>query len=296
MFYRQHKTFCNLKNFLKAENSEDVFAGSCEQNSVSVTCHVTQSETELCWFQTSLPLAALPLCRVIIACCFRVTALSGNAALALSPSGIAPELNRIQLSAICRGGQSGKIIDLLAWRCLPLGHPSAASGACAVEQISSSKRQCGKRQVSLKPALLLELMRGLGDIVLPCWTVFGLVTASMYSSYTAFFFFLSCTRRYSHIPFWKCVNYFSTLSQCMQLPLIFWQHFWGHGGQATPSLVGNIAATCMAAVVVGMPLLAKPPFFCVFVLEHDIHLWIKVAPWGKIILFLAFIILSINGF
>ena len=96
----------------------------------------------------------LPLCRVIIACCFRVAALSGNAALALSPSGIAPELNRIQLSAICRGGQSGKVIDLLAWRCLPLGHPSAASGACAVEQISSSKRQCGKRQVSLKPALL----------------------------------------------------------------------------------------------------------------------------------------------
>ena len=108
---------------------------------------------ELCWFQTSLPLAALPLCRVIIACCFRVAALSGNAALALSPSGIAPELHRIQLSAICRGGQSGKVIDLLAWRCLPLGHPSAASGACAVEQISSSKRQCGKRQVSLKPAL-----------------------------------------------------------------------------------------------------------------------------------------------
>ena len=56
----------------------------------------------------------LPLCCVIIACCFRVAALSGNAALALSPSGISPELNRIQLSAICRGGQSGKVIDLLA--------------------------------------------------------------------------------------------------------------------------------------------------------------------------------------
>ena len=55
-----------------------------------------------------------PLCRVIIACCFRVAALSGNAALALSPSCIAPELNRIQLSAICRGGQSGKVIDLLS--------------------------------------------------------------------------------------------------------------------------------------------------------------------------------------
>ena len=57
-----------------------------------------------------------PLRRMIIACCFRVTALSSHAALALSPSGIAPELNRIQLSAICRGagGQSGKVIDLLA--------------------------------------------------------------------------------------------------------------------------------------------------------------------------------------
>ena len=104
-------------------------------------------------FRLSLPLATLPLCCVIIACCFRVAALSGNAALALSPSGIAPELNRIQLSAICRCGQSGKVIDLLAWRCLLLGRPSAASGACAVEQMSSSKRQCGKRQVSLKPAL-----------------------------------------------------------------------------------------------------------------------------------------------
>ena len=85
------------------------------------------SHSLLCWFQTNLPLAALPLCRVIIACRFRVAALSSNATLALSPSGIAPDLNRIQLSAICRGGQSGKVIDLLAWRCLPLGHPSAAS-------------------------------------------------------------------------------------------------------------------------------------------------------------------------
>ena len=56
----------------------------------------------------------LPLCRVMIACCFRVAALSGNAALTLSPSGIAPELNRVQPSAICRCGQSGKVIDLLA--------------------------------------------------------------------------------------------------------------------------------------------------------------------------------------
>ena len=47
-----------------------------------------------------------------------------------------------------------------AWRCLPLGHPSAASGACAVVQISSSKRQCGKRQVSLKAALYLRVIGG----------------------------------------------------------------------------------------------------------------------------------------
>ena len=92
------------------------------------------------------------LCRVIIACCFRVAALSGHAALAFHRAAIAPELNRIHLSVICRGGQSGKVIDLLAWRRLPLGHPSAASGACAVVLISSSKRHCGKWQVSLKPA------------------------------------------------------------------------------------------------------------------------------------------------
>ena len=126
-----------------------VLASWHEDSASSIIVFLTSFWTMawLCWFQTSLL-----LCSVIITCCFRVVALGGNAALALSPSGIAPKLNRIQLSAICRGGQSGKVIDLLAWRCLQFGHPSAASGACTVEQISS-KRQCGKRQVSLKPAL-----------------------------------------------------------------------------------------------------------------------------------------------
>ena len=64
------------------------------------------SDWNWCWFQTSLPLAALPLHRMIIACCFRVKALSGHAALALSPSGIAIELNRIQLSVVCCCGQT----------------------------------------------------------------------------------------------------------------------------------------------------------------------------------------------
>ena len=69
------------------------------------------------------------LCRVIIACCFRVTALSGHAALALSPSSIAPELIRIQLSVVCRCGQSGGVINLLARRCLLLGLPYAIAAS-----------------------------------------------------------------------------------------------------------------------------------------------------------------------
>ena len=40
-------------------------------------------------------------------------------------------------------------------RYLPLGLPSAASGACAVLQISLSKWQCGEQQASLKTALWL---------------------------------------------------------------------------------------------------------------------------------------------
>ena len=98
-----------------------------------------------------------PLCRYAAWSSLAVSELQLSAATPLwlfTERQSLPELNRIQLSAICRGGQSGKVIDLLAWRCLPLGHPSAASDACAVVQISSSKRQCGKRQVSLKPALL----------------------------------------------------------------------------------------------------------------------------------------------
>ena len=120
---------------------------------------VIVDKVHLCWFQTSLSLAALLLRRVVIACCFRVAALSSHATLALSPSGIAPQLNRIQLSAICRSGQSGKVIDLLARGCLPLCHPSAASGACAFIQNSPPKRQCGERQASLKAASVSHIQQ-----------------------------------------------------------------------------------------------------------------------------------------
>ena len=43
MFYRQHKTFlyhfCNLKHFLKAENSEDSLAGSCAEKYTGSSCN-----------------------------------------------------------------------------------------------------------------------------------------------------------------------------------------------------------------------------------------------------------------
>ena len=104
----------------------------------------------LSWLQTSLPLAALPFHCLITACRFRVVALSGHAALAFSPRGFALKLNRSRLSAIYRCGQSGENIDWLVRRCLPLGLLSAASGTCAVVQISPSK--WGERQASLKAA------------------------------------------------------------------------------------------------------------------------------------------------
>ena len=68
-------------------------------------------------------LAALPLNGMIITSNFRVTALCSHAALALSPKGITPEFNRIQLSAVCHCEQSGGVINLLAWRFLPHGLP-----------------------------------------------------------------------------------------------------------------------------------------------------------------------------
>ena len=76
----------------------------------------------------------------------------------LSQRGIATELNIIQLPAICCCKQRGKVIDLLARHCLPLGHPWVSSGDCTVVQISPSKRQSGEWQANLKSALSLQLM------------------------------------------------------------------------------------------------------------------------------------------
>ena len=93
---------------------------------------------KLCWFQTSLPLAAMPRDHCLL--------FQSYSSQRQRRFGFITERHRSRVewnSTVCdlHGGQSGKVIDLLAWRCLPLGHPSAASGVCAVEQISSSKRQ-----------------------------------------------------------------------------------------------------------------------------------------------------------
>ena len=72
------------------------------------TLNYTAKLLFLSWFQTSLLFTALSLRHLSITCCFRVTALGGHTTLVLTPSGIAPKLNRSQVSVICRCGQSGE--------------------------------------------------------------------------------------------------------------------------------------------------------------------------------------------
>ena len=107
----------------------------------------------LCWFQTSLPLAALPLCRVIIACCFRVAALRDNTALlwlyhraASLPSWI--EFNCLRSAAV---GKAARLsiywLDAACRLVIPLRQ-------VALAQLNKYHHQSGKRQVSLKPTLL----------------------------------------------------------------------------------------------------------------------------------------------
>ena len=108
---------------------------------VSACKWLTQNKRNKLSYAAFILACRLTLCRVSLRTSLAVSSLEhcGTAAMGSSQSGIAPELNRIQLSAICRCGQSGKNIDLSARRCLPLGHPWASSCACAVVQISSSR-------------------------------------------------------------------------------------------------------------------------------------------------------------
>ena len=86
---------------------------------------------EISWFQTSLLLTTLLLHRMIIACNFKVISLSDHAALALSQITVRYcKFNKSQVYAVCRFGQCGEVIDWLVRRCLPLGLPFAARGAC----------------------------------------------------------------------------------------------------------------------------------------------------------------------
>ena len=100
---------------------------ACHLSIHSVPIHSVQRHNwlliglDLSWFQTSLPLTTLLLHRPITACRFRVAALSGHAALAFPPSDITLKLNWSQLSVVCHCGQSGEVINWLAWHCSPLG-------------------------------------------------------------------------------------------------------------------------------------------------------------------------------
>ena len=96
----------------------------------------------------------LPHCRYTTWSPLAVSELHLSAATPLWPfhCGITLKLNKSQLSAVCRFGQNRKMIDWLAWCCLPLGLPSVASGACTVVWISPSKRQCSELQASLNAA------------------------------------------------------------------------------------------------------------------------------------------------
>ena len=100
-----------------------------------------------------------PLCRYVAWSLLAVawfTALSGHAALAYYRAASHPswiEANCMRSAAVGKAARLS-IYDKLPRHCLPLGHSSAASGECAVVQISSSKRQCGERHASLKAALL----------------------------------------------------------------------------------------------------------------------------------------------
>ena len=73
MFYRHKKSFwyqfCNFKHFLKAENSEDSLASSCEE--FCVDFHVTQYEIELLLELASV-MSVLCVCHLLCHCycCF----------------------------------------------------------------------------------------------------------------------------------------------------------------------------------------------------------------------------------
>ena len=74
-----------------------------------ITLLINWYKQNLCWFQTSLPLAALQPCYANAICTFIVNKrCCHNGSL---QSDMAPELNRGQLCAICHCGQGGKVIN-----------------------------------------------------------------------------------------------------------------------------------------------------------------------------------------
>ena len=91
----------------------------------------------------------LPRCFVNAIFSYTVAASSGTAALGSSLSDTTPELNWIQLCAICLCGQSSRVIDLLGRRCLP-----------AMWHLCSCKISSPKRQAIMKAPLVSKYWLG----------------------------------------------------------------------------------------------------------------------------------------
>ena len=113
------------------------------------------------WYRTSMQLCRFLACRSLL-CCYVAwspravswfTALSGQAALAYHRAALLLswiEVNCMRSAAVGKAASLSSYWQDAACRWVIL----AASGACAVEQISPSKRECGEQQASLKAALL----------------------------------------------------------------------------------------------------------------------------------------------
>ena len=117
---------------------------TCIEHSFIQLCF--SKEKEEGWFQTSSLLALLPLCRMIITCHFRVTALSGQAALAFSQRGIASKLNKInslQSAALSKAGRLLVDWHVSAYRLVfPLWHVVCL---CSCANITVIRWQCIER-------------------------------------------------------------------------------------------------------------------------------------------------------
>ena len=116
--------------------------------------HTCRKYQLLCGFHTSSSLASLRLCFANVAFSFIMFMVNTGS----QQSGIAPELNQSHLYAICRCGQSGKFIDLLARCCFSLGRPGVQSEVCSVV-ISSVIKEAKRQAVRLFKSRITHIIQ-----------------------------------------------------------------------------------------------------------------------------------------